>query len=402
MLKYRSANRNRFLLTMSANLTLAALVSACGSKKENSSGKPAPKPDTSDATKQGANPNADASSPAGAFLKWSDFDSYVLPKEQKTASDSVVRALTWESTFYANFPEWKEDLASDLTPQERAQVLTEQKCRDEVIQKGASVEIDNDIVKVTFKFTDTCNKSESKTTEGVFRIQCVGSDLSGLKGKTMKELVKILSAAKRPDGVCGKSSEYRSLMNGKSETEVRYNFSQRVSAYDSSGTPDLQSSAVTTQVVDRSTGIGARMQPNGAPCIEKRKGNTFVLEGECWTQDADRTTTDYAPESGRDSETRVTRNLFKSKGVIEDIGSNAVWLRAGTFDVTVNEWKGTVTASPAGAPRAVLTSPSGEKIDQLIPVARYDYPAAKQSAPENNGSSSTSQSDSYNSSLESN
>ena len=120
-----------------------------------------------------------------------------------------------------------------------------------------------------------------------------------------------------------------------------------------------------------------------------------MLDGECWDQYASRSTSEYAPQSGRKNETQIERTIYKAKGVVEEIGSKDVWHKTGTYEVTVNEWKGTVTLSPKGAPRAVLTSPSGGKIDQLIPVANYSYPESKQAVMEDSASYSSGQTDSY-------
>ena len=120
----------------------------------------------------------------------------------------------------------------------------------------------------------------------------------------------------------------------------------------------------------------------------------MVLDGECWDQYASRSTSEYAPQSGLKSQADVTRNIYKAKGVVEEIGSKDIWHKAGTFEVTINEWKGTVTLSPKAAPRAVLTSPSGAKIDQLVPVASTEV-VAQSNKSSIEVENSNGQSDSY-------
>ncbi len=399
MFHFRKAKRVLPLPTKSATIALFAgfsLVAACGSKKEDPAGKPAPKPGAADSTKQGTNPNAAAASPAGAFLKWSDFDAYALPQGTQTDSNRVLDTLTWESLLYANFPEDNRDPASDssLTPQEKAEAQAEQKCRDDLDAKGMQIAIENDLIKINFKKKDTCSKEGWYSIETTLSMQCVGSDLSSLKGKSFKELEPMLKVAQEPSGICGKANEFRIFLNQKSESESSYEememradqgpwqdeTSQSTTEKSTNNNLALESvpyapipsaspsSYTTTKVVTRTTGIFAKMQPNGAPCVQKRKDNTIVLEGECWDQSASRSTTEYSGQSGRKPTTSVERSTFKSKGIVEPLGTKNVWINAGTIDVTINEWKGTVTASPTSAPRAALTSPSGAMINRLIPT----------------------------------
>lgn len=412
MFHFRKSKRVLPLPTKSATIALFtgfSLIAACGAKKDSPAGKPAPKPGTADSTKQGTNPNAAAASPAGAFLKWSDFDAYVLPKEQKTDSDSVISSLSWESIFYANFPEDPESRSTDesLSAKEKADALTENKCREDLYEKSIKIEVEKDLIKFSGTIKDTCSSDRSSAADVFYSMQCVGSDLSNLKGKTFKAMEPLLQDAAEPNGICAKATEIRIFMNNKGESQDEYDLVSTVSGYSTEDSAKTDASfslssilyypgdsrSVTTRVVSRNNGMKALMQPNGAPCIQKRKDNSLVLEGECWTGDAYRETEEYAPESGRKSESIVKRNLIKSKGVVEDIGSKAIWLRAGTFEVTVNEWKGTVTTSPTGAPRAILAGPSGAKIDQLIPVANSEPSDSKQSATEDNASYSSGQSD---------
>ncbi len=410
MLHFRKARLALPMPTKSATIALFAgfsLIAACGAKKDSPAAKPSP---ADAAKKEQNNGNGDsipaASSALGAFLKWADFDAYALPQGTQTDADNILSTLSWESKFYANFPEKNDgyDAATDtsLTPQERADALAEKKCREDITEKGTKIEVDKDIIKITFKIKNNCTPQEPYSQDGIFAMQCVGSDLSSLKGKTLKELDPILQDAEEPNGVCGKATEFKLLINHKVEAEYKIKYSTTTSYSndtDSNQTssppstvPMQQEFTTTVEGTGRSATLSATMRPDGSPCTYKRKDNTIVLDGECWDQEASRRTSEYTPQSGRKNETQVERNIYKAKGVVEEIGSKDIWHKAGTFDVTINEWKGTVTLSPNSAPRAILTSPSGGKIDQLIPVANSEPSDSKQSATEDNGSSSSGES----------